>query len=54
MFFQRLRNVFLRVENLRIGDTVWTVNEAGERVIGKILKVGSVRVPSTHQVIPSF
>lgn len=51
MFFQRLLNVFLRVENLRIGDMVWTVNEAGERVIGKILKVGSVRVPSTHQVI---
>ncbi len=39
------------VENLQIGDSVWTVNEAGERVVGKILKVGNVRVPSTHQVI---
>jgi hypothetical protein len=39
------------VENLHIGDTVWTVNGAGERVIGRILKVGSVRVPLTHEMI---
>ena len=39
------------VENLEIGDAVWTLNEAGERVPGTILEVGSVRVPSTHQVI---
>jgi hypothetical protein len=39
------------VENLEIGDAVWTMNEAGERVTGKILKLVSVRVPSTHQVI---
>ena len=39
------------VEGLQIGDPVWTMNEAGERVRGKILKVGSVNVPVTHQVI---
>jgi hypothetical protein len=39
------------VENLRIGDPVWTLNAAGERVRGKILKVGHVNVPTTHQII---
>ena len=39
------------VENLEIGDSVWTVDEAGERIIGTVLELGSVRVPSTHQVI---
>ena len=39
------------VENLNVGDSVWTVNKAGERVIGTILKIASVRVPSIHQVI---
>lgn len=41
----------IRVEDIRAGDTVWTMNEAGERVPGVILQVGSVRVPATHQVI---
>jgi hypothetical protein len=39
------------VESLEFGDSVWTIDEAGKRVIGTILKVGRVRVPSTHQVI---
>ena len=34
-----------------MGDQVWTMNKAGERVAGKILKLGNVRVPSTHQVV---
>jgi hypothetical protein len=41
----------IRVENLRVGDLVWTSNEAGEQVSAIILKVGSVRVPTTHQII---
>jgi len=41
----------IRVENLEVGDQVWTKNAAGERVIGFILKTGSVRVPATHQII---
>jgi hypothetical protein len=44
-------NGAVAVENLEIGDSVWTMNEAGERVTGTILEVGSIRVPSTHHVI---
>ena len=44
-------NGAIAVENLEIGQPVWTMNEAGERVEGKILEIGSVRVPRTHQVI---
>jgi hypothetical protein len=39
------------VEKLRVGDQIWTMNEAGERLPGVILRAGSVRVPATHQVI---
>ena len=39
------------VERLKVGDQVWTMNEAGERVPAVILKAGSIRVPATHQVI---
>lgn len=39
------------VETLRIGDSVWTMNGAGERVPAKILNLGNVMVPATHQVI---
>jgi hypothetical protein len=41
----------VHVEDLRAGDLVWTSNEAGEKVSAIILKVGSVRVPVTHQII---
>lgn len=41
----------VRVEELRVGDQVWTANEAGERVKGVILQVGSVRVPNDHHII---
>lgn len=39
------------VERLKIGDPVWTKNEAGARVPGKIERLGSVPVASHHQVI---
>ena len=39
------------VEDLRVGDPVWTMNAAGERVPGKILRLGRVPVPASHQVI---
>lgn len=39
------------VEDLRMGDSVWTMNGAGERVHAKILNLRNVRVPATHQVI---
>ena len=41
----------VHVENLQVGDQVWTINEAGERVSAVILKAGSMQVPATHQVI---
>jgi hypothetical protein len=41
----------IRVEDLQVGDSVWTKNEAGQRVPGTILKTGSVPVPATHQMI---
>jgi hypothetical protein len=39
------------VEQLQPGDLVWTMNAAGQRVPGQILRLGSRRVPSNHQVI---
>jgi hypothetical protein len=39
------------VEDLQLGDLVWTLNAAGERVPGKILQLGNVSVPATHQVV---
>ncbi len=41
----------VRVEKLQVGDQVWTMNAAGERVVAVILQTGSVRVPATHQVV---
>ena len=39
------------VENLRLGDSVWTMNGAGERVAATILRTSRVPVPATHQVV---
>ena len=39
------------VEKLQMGDPVWTMDAAGERVPGRIIKIGSVKVPSTHQIV---
>lgn len=41
----------VRVEALRVGDPVWTMNEAGERVSAILLQTGSVRVSASHHVI---
>jgi hypothetical protein len=41
----------VRVEDLQEGDSVWTANEAGERVPALLLQMGSVHVPDDHQVI---
>jgi hypothetical protein len=41
----------VRVENLRVGDQVWTMNRAGERLVGTILRTSRVPVPATHQVV---
>lgn len=39
------------VERLQIGDPVWTVNAAGERVSGVIVRLENVKVPAVHQII---
>ena len=39
------------VENLRVGDSVWTMNEAGERVSAPILRAARVPVPASHRVV---
>lgn len=39
------------VENLRVGDPVWTLSEAGERVSATILRTSRVPVPASHQVV---
>ena len=41
----------VRVQDLKIGDQVWTLNEAGVRVTALILRVGSARVPASHQMV---
>ncbi len=41
----------VRVEDLKVGDQVWTMNEAGQRVASLILRAGSVRVPVGHQMV---
>lgn len=39
------------VENLRPGDSVWTMNAAGERVSAVILRVGNMVAPASHRVV---
>ncbi|HSB02150.1 MAG TPA: Hint domain-containing protein [Anaerolineales bacterium] len=39
------------VENLRVGDPVWTTNEAGERVAATISRTSRLPVPPSHQVV---
>ncbi|HJS18607.1 MAG TPA: Hint domain-containing protein [Anaerolineales bacterium] len=41
----------VRVEDLRVGDPVWTQDEAGQRVPASILKTGHARVPADHPMI---
>ena len=39
------------VERLRIGDTVWTLDRAGRRVVGTVIALGSTPAPPDHHVI---
>lgn len=41
----------IRVEALQVGDSVWTTNEAGDRVQAVILKAGHIRVPAGHEMV---
>lgn len=39
------------VDQLRVGDVVWTQDERGERVASPLAAIGSTPVPPTHQVV---
>jgi hypothetical protein len=41
----------LAVEDLRIGDVVWTTGERGARVAAPLIAIGSMPVPVTHEVV---
>jgi hypothetical protein len=39
------------VQDLRVGDVVWTLAASGERVVAPLVAIGSTRVPDTHEVV---
>ena len=39
------------VDRLRLGDLVWTLDEAGARAIGTVIALGSTPAPAGHHVI---
>ena len=39
------------VEDLRVGDVVWTLDGAGRRVALPLIEIGSTPVPATHRVV---
>lgn len=41
----------VRVERLRLGDAIWTLDAAGRRVAGTVIALGSTTAPRNHQVI---
>jgi hypothetical protein len=40
-----------RVETMRVGDAIWTVDTAGHRIRGQVLAVGSMTAARAHQVV---
>ena len=41
----------IAVEDLRIGDVIWTIDERGGRLAAPLVLVGTTPVPATHQVV---
>jgi len=39
------------VQDLRVGDIVWTADATGARITAPLVAVGSAPVPATHQVV---
>jgi Hint domain len=39
------------VEDLKVGDVVWTLDAAGARVAAPLVEIGSTPVPATHRVV---
>ena len=42
---------FVRVQDVRVGMTVWSTNAAGRRIRSVVLAVGRTPVPPTHRVV---
>ncbi len=40
-----------RVQELKVGDAVWTVNKSGERIVSVVAEVSKTPVPPTHIMI---
>jgi hypothetical protein len=41
----------IAVEELRVGDVIWTEDASGARVAAAVIAVGSTQVPATHEVV---
>jgi hypothetical protein len=41
----------IAVERLSLGDRVWTLDQAGHRVLGAVIAIGSTVAPGNHRVI---
>ena len=42
---------YVNVKDLKVGMTVWTMDQYGMRVAAPIIKVGSIAVATTHQMV---
>jgi hypothetical protein len=41
----------VQVEEMRVGDPVWTMDKAGRRVPASIVRTGHVSVPASHRMV---
>ena len=41
----------IAVQDLRLGDSIWTLDAAGRRVAGTVIALGSTTAPADHHVI---
>jgi hypothetical protein len=42
---------YIAVQDLGLGDAVWTMDESGERVAATIVRTSRVPVPASHQIV---
>lgn len=41
----------VKIEDIRVGTQVWSIDEAGRRFVARVVLVGRTPVPATHQVV---
>jgi hypothetical protein len=39
------------VEDVRVGMPVWSIDEAGRRIVASVVRIGQTVVPATHRVV---